>query len=59
MKKKFVDLYVVAKNEDVLFDDCVYDFATAEKVCSMVRNLGYSGAQVITLAYAIHGMYSF
>lgn len=59
MKKKLTDLYVVAKDEDLLFDDCVYDFETAKEVCAIAKKQGYSNAEVITLAYAIREMYSF
>lgn len=59
MMKKLTDLYVVAKNDDLLFNDCVYDFNTAESVCAIAKDQGYVGAKVITLAFAMRRMYSF
>ena len=59
MTKKLTDLYVVAKDNDLLFNDCVYDFQTAESVCAIAQEQGYANAEVITLSFAMRGMYSF
>ncbi len=54
--KKLSDLYVVVKTDNLLYTDGVYDFRTAESVCSIARDCGYNDAEVITLQYALsHG----
>jgi len=59
IEEKLTDLYVVAKDYDLLFTDCVYDFRTAESVCSIAKKQGHENAKVITLASAMRAMYSF
>lgn len=59
MTKKLTKLYVVAKDSELLFTDAVYDFKTAESVCSIAKEQGYKDAKVITVAYAIKAGYDF
>jgi hypothetical protein len=59
MTKKFSDLYVVVKSEKLLYTDDVYDFKTAESVCGIAKDSGYSDAEIITLSYAIRNGYVF
>ena len=59
MTKKFSDLYVVAITNNLIFTDAVYDFKTAESVCSIAKDSGYQNAEVITLSYAIFHGYVF
>jgi hypothetical protein len=59
MTKKFSDLYVVVKTDNILYTDAVYDFKTAESVCSIAKDSGYQNAEVITLSYAIRNGYQF
>ena len=59
MTKKFSNLYVVVKTDNLLYIDAVYDFNTAESVCSIARDSGYENAEVITLSYAIRHGYVF
>ena len=59
MTKKFSDLYVVVKNDNLLYTDAVYDFRTAESVCSIAKDSGYPNAEVITLSYALRNGYVF
>jgi hypothetical protein len=59
MTKKFNEIYVVAKNDYTLFNDCVYDKATAESVCAIAKESGHDGAEVITLEKCIESNYLF
>lgn len=59
MTHKFNKLYVVAKDDCSLFNDCVYDFKTAESVCAIAKDQGYIDAEVITLSFAIRNSYLF
>ena len=59
MTKRLRTLYVVAIDNDVLFNDCIYDVRTAKSVCDIAKDQGYINAKVITLECAMRGMYSF
>jgi hypothetical protein len=59
MTKKFSNLYVVVKTDNLLYTDAVYDLKTAESVCSIAKDSGYQNAEVITLSYAIRHGYMF
>lgn len=59
MTKKFEDVYVVAKDDCTLYNDCIYDFKTAESVCAIAKDSGYFRAEVITLRYSIENGYLF
>lgn len=59
MTKKFSDLYVVVKTDNLLYTDAVYDFKTAESVCSIAKDSGYTNAEVVTLLYALNNGYIF
>lgn len=59
MTKKFSDLYVVVKADNLLYTDAVYDFKTAESVCSIAKDIGYPNAEVIRLTYALRHGYVF
>jgi hypothetical protein len=59
MWKRFSDIYVVAKSNNLLYSDCLYDFNTAESVCNTAKGRGYINAEVIALSYAIRYGYKF
>jgi hypothetical protein len=59
MTKKFSNLYVVVKTDNLLYTDAVYDLKTAESVCSIAKDSGYPNAEVIKLSYAIRHGYVF
>jgi hypothetical protein len=59
MTKTITELYVIAINTSSVWNDCVYDFKTAQSVCGIAKDSGYVHAEVITLAYAIKNGYSF
>jgi hypothetical protein len=59
MTKKFSDLYVVVKIDNLLYTDAVYDLKTAESVCSIAKDSGYPNAEVIKLSYALRNGYVF
>lgn len=57
MRKKFEEVYVVAKNEVALLSDTIYDFKTATKIAENCKNAGNKDAEVITLKYAYENGY--
>jgi hypothetical protein len=59
MGKKLSDLYVVVKTDNLLYTDSVYDFKTADTVCSTAKDNGYPNAEIITLLYALRHGYVF
>jgi len=59
MTKKLTELYVIVVNTSTVWNDCVYDFKTAQSVLSIAKDSGYINSEVVTIAYAIKNGYSF
>lgn len=57
MTKSFDEIYVVAKNDYCLFNNCVYDKDTAESVKAIAIESGNPEAEVITLERCMEANY--